>query len=112
MSLKKNDKNFKNRLKIQFEGEKSEDLGGLSREFFHLLSQSFFNEMKIVNGFTLFKSDIYYNFGIFLGLALWNGFEISLNLPLIFYENLMNEEYSECSLKEIDFDLFENFNKF
>jgi hypothetical protein len=93
-------KNLKNSLRIQFRGEPGMDEGGLTKEFFHLITQELFDPKF---GMFTIKNESYWwlkqdsidcnlNFelvGMLMGLAIYNKTLLDLKFPLALYKKLM-----------------------
>ena len=90
-------KNLKNPLKVQFKGEPGMDEGGLTKEFFHLITQELFDPkfgmFTVKNkSFWWLKQDSIdcnLNFeliGMLMGLAIYNKTLLDLKFPLALYK--------------------------
>lgn len=93
-------KNLKNPLKVQFRGEPGMDEGGLTKEFFHLITQELFHPKYGM--FTLKNESFWWlkqdsldcnlNFelvGMLMGLAIYNKTLLDLKFPLALYKKLI-----------------------
>lgn len=116
---------LKQRLNIKFIGEEGLDYGGLSREFFFLLSHEMFNpdyslfEYSSNGSYTLKinpQSGInpehlyYFKFiGRVVGVAIFHTqyLDISFTVPL--YKGLLNKKPTFNDLESVDPDLYRNF---
>eukprot|EP00158_Paraphelidium_tribonemae_P006151 Partr_v1_DN27704_c1_g1_i1_m67605 putative HECTc len=90
-------------FKVKFVGEEGVDQGGVQKEFFQLLfstvldpEQGLFTydegtRLSWINAFS--KKDVGYFklVGAMLGLSVYNGIMIDVNLPLVFYKKLLYE---------------------
>lgn len=101
------------RLVISFKDEKTEDDGGVTREFFFLMSNVFFSkELKLFEltesgdfyWFSHFKNnnmDYYKKAGIFVRLALMNSVVLPIRFPLVLYKKLYDIPLNINDLDEI-----------
>lgn len=96
---------LRKKLKVVFVGEDGIDAGGVTREFFHLLSEDLFDvnsgmwsdRYDSVGGepITWFNSDCswndegYYLVGILVGLAVYNSVLLDVNFPPAVYRKLL-----------------------
>ncbi|CAD8049649.1 unnamed protein product [Paramecium primaurelia] len=120
--LSRKEINLKSRLSIVFKGEQGIDQGGLTREFFSLLTQKLFDVQ-----FTMFvtrnnNTVLWFNkhhmempikyelIGMLLGLALYNQVLLDINFPQLVFKKLMNEPVSFEDLKELDLDTYKALN--
>ena len=92
-------------LKLRFlDGEEDgQDLGGVTQEFFVILMQEIFNpdyglfvtdsqtQMSWFNESSLDGVQKFEMVGVILGLALYNGVTLPINLPLAFYMKLLGQ---------------------
>ena len=113
---------LKRRLMIKFEGEEGLDYGGLSREFFYLLSHEMFNpfyclfEYSAHDNYTLQispHSDInpehlsYFEFiGRVVGLAIFHQRFVDAFFVPAFYKMLLQKSVNVEDLEGIDADLY------
>lgn len=112
LCIKSHQKDLMKSLRVEFVNEPGVDAGGLRKEWFLLLTKALFNPM---NGlFTcneesrfswpsitpiVFKEEdsasgngeLYYLFGIVIGLAIFNGTILDLQFPKAFYKKLCGE---------------------
>ncbi|PIK48323.1 putative E3 ubiquitin-protein ligase HECTD2 [Apostichopus japonicus] len=109
-------KDLKKPLKIKFVGggEQGLDMGGLQKEFFHLIVDSIFDpnrgmftyseETRLVwfNGASLELDKEFELVGTLLGLAIYNGVILDVQFPRVLYKNLHNETVSCQDLAEIN----------
>ncbi|KAL7721723.1 HECT-type E3 ubiquitin transferase [Entamoeba marina] len=97
----KRPQDFKKELKIQFEGEVGVDAGGVSKEWFSLITKEIFNVeygMFTYNKTTRQywfnpNSEDYADFqliGIVLGLAIYNNIILDISFPIILFKKLLN----------------------
>lgn len=100
-------------IKIHFEGETGKDDGGLSREFFGLISQQMvdpsFSMFTVVNGSyhwfnIMFKGDPgYFKFvGTIVGLAAVNSYNLNVQFPSLLFKKLVGKKLILDDLAEID----------
>lgn len=95
-------KNLKNPLKVQFRGEPGMDEGGLTKEFFNLLTQELFDPkfgMFTVKNESFWwlkqdSMDCNLNFelvGMLMGLAIYNKTLLDIRFPRALYKKLIND---------------------
>ena len=120
--LSKPNINFRSPLKIEFIGEEGIDQGGLKKEFFMLLIKQIFNEKNKL--FTYYSKSrlFWFNFnskeevikyeliGKILGLSIYNGILLDIKFHLALYKKLIKVEPNLEDIKEIDGELYNNFN--
>ncbi|CAK90602.1 unnamed protein product (macronuclear) [Paramecium tetraurelia] len=114
--------NLKSKLSIVFKGEQGIDQGGLTREFFSILTQKLFDVQ-----FTMFvtrnnNTVLWFNkhhmempikyelIGMLLGLALYNQVLLDVSFPQLVFKKLMNETVQFEDLKELDLDTYKALN--
>ena len=88
-------------LKVVFKGEDGVDAGGVTKEFFQLLSQELFDmstgmwsnrfddRVTWFNGDCTWNFDGYYLVGVLFGLALYNGVLLDVHFPTAVYRKLL-----------------------
>mmetsp|Transcript_470 Transcript_470/g.1072 ORF Transcript_470/g.1072 Transcript_470/m.1072 type:complete len:1462 (+) Transcript_470:89-4474(+) len=88
-------------LKVVFKGEDGVDAGGVTKEFFQLLSQELFDvstgmwstrygdRVTWFNGDCTWNFDGYYLVGILVGLALYNSVLLDVHFPAAVYRKLL-----------------------
>ncbi|KAG0244214.1 hypothetical protein BGX31_009610 [Mortierella sp. GBA43] len=117
---------LKKRLMIKFEGEDGLDYGGLSREFFFLLSHEMFNpfyclfEYSAHDNYTLQinpHSGInpehlnYFKFiGRVVGLAIFHRRLLDAFFIVSFYKMILKKKVMLADLESVDADVFRNMN--
>ncbi|KAG0308263.1 E3 ubiquitin-protein ligase pub1, partial [Dissophora globulifera] len=117
---------LKKRLMIKFEGEDGLDYGGLSREFFFLLSHEMFNpfyglfEYSAHDNYTLQinpHSGInpehlnYFKFiGRVVGLAIFHRRLLDAFFIVSFYKMILKKKVTLADLESVDADVFRNLN--
>ncbi|KAG0277287.1 hypothetical protein BGZ96_002924 [Linnemannia gamsii] len=117
---------LKKRLMIKFEGEDGLDYGGLSREFFFLLSHEMFNpfyclfEYSAHDNYTLQinpHSSInsehlnYFKFiGRVVGLAIFHRRLLDAFFIVSFYKMILKKKVTLADLESVDADVFRNLN--
>jgi hypothetical protein len=102
-------------LKVVFDGEEGKDAGGLSREFFYLVSDRLlsprFGMFKIVEGRFLWFSRILFNevhnfylCGAIVSLAVHNAMILPVKFPLVLYKKLLTPDkpLTLADLEEVD----------
>lgn len=109
-------KNLRKPLKVTFRGEPGMDEGGLTKEFFHLLTQRLFDPnfgmFTVKNeAFCWFKIDSmafnlnYELIGMLMGLAIYNKTLLDVRFPLALYKKLLIEHSTRRKLKLAPKDL-------
>ncbi|KAF9905450.1 hypothetical protein BX616_001008, partial [Lobosporangium transversale] len=117
---------LKKRLMIKFEGEDGLDYGGLSREFFFLLSHEMFNpfyclfEYSAHDNYTLQinpHSSInpehlnYFKFiGRVVGLAIFHRRLLDAFFIVSFYKMILKKKVTLADLESVDADVYRNLN--
>lgn len=102
---------FLKALRVSFIGEEGIDAGGLRKEWFMLLTKEFFNRKSTLfetipeSRFSWFPScpqttlpenknteQLYFLFGVVIGLAIFNGVILDVSFPKVFYKKMCNEQ--------------------
>lgn len=95
-------KELRMKLRVKFKGEDGIDAGGVTREFFHLLSEELFDvnssmwTRRFGDNITWFNSDCtwdeqgYELVGILFGLALYNGVLLDVHFPQAVYRKMLD----------------------
>ncbi|XP_067949124.1 ubiquitin-protein ligase E3A-like [Watersipora subatra] len=98
-----NPNDLKKQLYVEFEGEQGIDEGGVSKEFFQLITEEIFNPdfgMFVYDADTRqfwFNPDSFENeaqftlVGILLGLAIYNNIILDVRFPMVIYRKLMGK---------------------
>jgi hypothetical protein len=103
-------KNLRKPLNVTFKGEPGMDEGGLTKEFFHLITQQLFDPnfgmFTVKNkAFCWFKQDsmaFNLNFeliGMLMGLAIYNKTLLDVKFPLALYKKLLIDHYTRHNIK-------------
>ena len=116
---------FLKKLKVVFQGESAVDVGGPSREFFYLISESLFSPNYGM--FVLVNHDQYNWFsqlsfenersfflvGAIVGLAVHNSIVLPIRFPLVVYKRLLRpqEQLNLADLAQIDPELAKNLKQ-
>ncbi|KAG0215162.1 hypothetical protein BGX31_000904 [Mortierella sp. GBA43] len=124
--MRQSPNDLKKRLMIKFEGEDGLDYGGLSREFFFLLSHEMFNpfyclfEYSAHDNYTLQinpHSSInsehlnYFKFiGRVVGLAIFHRRLLDAFFIVSFYKMILKKKVMLADLESVDADVFRNLN--
>jgi len=94
-------KEIRKRLRVSFKGEEGIDAGGVTKEFFQLLSEELFEvnsglwSTKYGNDVNWFNSDNTWNdnnyelIGLLFGLALYNSVLLDVRFPLAVYRKIL-----------------------
>ncbi|KAG8867505.1 hypothetical protein FRC20_005572 [Serendipita sp. 405] len=117
---------LKKRLMIKFDGEDGLDYGGLSREFFFLLSHEMFNpfyclfEYSAHDNYTLQINPAsgvnpehlnYFKFiGRCLGLGIFHRRFLDAYFVVSFYKTILNKKVTLSDLESVDAELFRGMN--
>ncbi|EJW81873.1 UBE3A protein, partial [Wuchereria bancrofti] len=113
-----NSANFKKQLRIQFDGEQAVDEGGVSKEFYQLITDELFCPdygMFILNektGLYWFNSqcnfcdDEFGLIGLLFGLAIYNNILIDVRFPTLVYVKLLARPAVFDELAQIDSELY------
>ncbi|KAL4002772.1 HECT-domain (ubiquitin-transferase) family protein [Acanthocheilonema viteae] len=113
-----NSANFKKQLRIQFDGEQAVDEGGVSKEFYQLITDQLFCPdygMFILNektGLYWFNSqcnfcdDEFGLIGLLFGLAIYNNILIDVRFPTLVYVKLLARPAVFDELAQIDPELY------
>lgn len=123
--LRANPEDLRKRLKVEFEGEEAIDAGGVSRDFFTLVTNALFSPdyamfVLINNQFYWFMCHIhdfdeyeqYYRvFGLFVGMAITNSVILPIRFPLVLYRKLLNQKMTLHDYAEIDPQAAETLEK-
>lgn len=109
-----NPSDLKKQLVVEFEGEQGIDEGGLSKEFFQLVTDQVFNPDYAMFAFnpetrnfwfnpTSFESDAQFTLiGIMLGLAIYNTVILDVHFPMVLYRKLLGRKGTFEDLQELD----------
>ena len=102
------------KLNVVFKGEAGVDAGGVSREFFFLLSEMFspdhgmfeiINERYWFNKSTAESSLLFSMLGTIVGLAIFNGVMLPVRFPIVLFKKLMKKPLTLDDLAEIEPDV-------
>jgi len=107
-------------LRVDFRGEEGVDAGGLTREWYHVISREMFNE-----NYALFKASddgafqpnpssavnsdhlLFFNFiGRVVGKALWDGQLLDAHFTRSFYKHILGQEVTFKDLEAMDSTLY------
>ena len=103
-------------MKIKFvgSGEEGLDQGGVQKEFFQIIIQQLLDpsyglfqydkETRLywINGFSMEPIKFFDLFGVVLGLALYNGVMVDINLPDVFYKKILLDGSSRAMYQSND----------
>lgn len=104
--LQQNPNTYLRMIKVIFDGESEYEIGGPSREFFHLISGQLFSpEFGLFSrcndeGFLWFTtnstkdSQVYQLAGTIVGLAIYNAILLPIRFPFILYKKILNPNIS------------------
>lgn len=106
---------LRKKLRIVFKGEEGIDAGGVTREFFQLLSTQLFDdssgmwsESLAAEQITWFNPDCrwsddgYYLVGILIGLAVYNSVLLDVHFPQAIYRKLLGESLGFEDLVDVE----------
>ncbi|XP_072112577.1 probable E3 ubiquitin-protein ligase HERC4 [Mobula birostris] len=113
---------FCDTLEVIFEGEPGIDQGGLSQEFFSLITKELYNQPMIFKQYEESRllwflewdpeiKDVFRLLGILCWLALYNGFVADFHFPLALYKKLRHERPTLDDLKELSPTLGRNLQE-
>ena len=109
-------RNLRKQLQVTFQGEQGVDAGGVSREFFYLLTQEIFSpdygmfvqlpdQRYWFSGLNYIELHYYAALGKILGLAIYNSIILPIRFPNVFYKKLMGVPTRLEDLSDIDEEL-------
>uniref|UniRef100_A0A915J683 HECT-type E3 ubiquitin transferase n=1 Tax=Romanomermis culicivorax TaxID=13658 RepID=A0A915J683_ROMCU len=105
---------LKKQMFVEFEHEQAVDEGGVSKEFYQLITAQLFNldygmfifneatHLFWFNSFCVDCSSEYTLIGMLFGLAIYNYIIVDVQLPIVLYKKLMNTPGSFDDLKYFD----------
>uniref|UniRef100_A0A914ULP6 HECT-type E3 ubiquitin transferase n=1 Tax=Plectus sambesii TaxID=2011161 RepID=A0A914ULP6_9BILA len=105
---------FKKQLRVEFEGEQGVDEGGVSKEFYQLVTDELFNpdygmfvyseETRLFwfNPGCTYCEREYRLIGILFGLAIYNQVLVDVRFPLVLYRKLFGRRAVFADLKQLD----------
>ncbi|XP_019887375.1 probable E3 ubiquitin-protein ligase HERC4 isoform X1 [Ooceraea biroi] len=108
-----NSSDLKKPLRVKFNGEEAEDVGGVKKEFFMLLwrelldpKYGMFKEYEEsrklwFNSDSLEDTDMFTLIGILCGLAIYNATIINLPFPKALYKKLLNEAIDLSDMEDL-----------
>jgi len=113
--------NLRKPIKVRFLGEEGIDAGGVKKEFFQLIVKKLFDPSFSM--FNLYEPQRIYWFnpdtlehklnfeliGVILGLAIYNGVILDIQMPLVVYKKLLGIQPTIDDLKELDPELVKQF---
>jgi ubiquitin-protein ligase E3 A len=112
---------FARKMLVRFRGEEGEDIGGVSREFFHLLMSQLFSRdygmFRIVNGsyywFDVSSDEdiLYQTLGTVVALAVYNQIMLPIRFPLLFYKKMLGRPLGMHDLSELEPGLVQSFRQ-
>ncbi|VDM37456.1 unnamed protein product [Toxocara canis] len=109
--------NFRKQLRVYFDGEQAVDEGGVSKEFYQLITQQLFcpdygmfiaNEktgLYWFNSQCTFCDDEYGLIGLLFGLAIYNNVLVDVRFPTALYTKLLARPAQFDELAQLDPDL-------
>ncbi|CAM9468222.1 unnamed protein product [Ectocarpus fasciculatus] len=118
------DSDLRKRLKVVFRGEDGVDEGGVTKEFFQLLTVQLFDqsfgmfvpageEGRVLwfNKDCVWADEEYGLVGLLVGLAVYSGVILDVPLPLVVFKKVLGEQLSLEDLKDIDPGLLKGFRR-
>jgi ubiquitin-protein ligase E3 A len=103
------------KLMVTFEGEEALDVGGVSREYFHLLMSQLFSPdygmFQVLKGKYWFNMTCiddpitYKTLGTIVALAIYNQIILPIRFPLLLYKKLLGQCISLDDLVELDVEV-------
>lgn len=110
----KKDIDFLKGVYVKFEGEEGIDYGGVKRDFFYTIFEKFKLEgylMKMKNCYWINphinNDEVYFYFGVLIGLAVYNNCYANTGLPLSFFKKLKCEPLTFDDLVEFDASIYQ-----
>ncbi|CAG9322193.1 unnamed protein product [Blepharisma stoltei] len=109
--------NFRKPLRVIFLGEEGIDAGGVKKEFFQLVIKELFDPSFSMFNLYLPQRIYWFNpdtleakinfelIGLVLGLAIYNGVILDIQMPLVVYKKLLGIQTTIDDLRELDPDL-------
>ena len=106
-------KELMGKVRVQFQGEEAYDAGGVSREFFSLVTSTLFSPdygmFELVNErFYWFRSSesneqarYFTLLGAFIGIAINNKVILPIRFPLLMYKKLLNYKNSKFDINDL-----------
>uniref|UniRef100_A0A0N5AZI7 HECT-type E3 ubiquitin transferase n=1 Tax=Syphacia muris TaxID=451379 RepID=A0A0N5AZI7_9BILA len=110
--------NFKKQLKVYFDGEHAVDEGGVSKEFYQLVTQELFcpdygmfvcnqsSGLYWFNSQCTFCDDEYNLIGLLFGLAIYNNVLVDVRFPTLLYTKLLARPGAFEDLVQLEKDLY------
>lgn len=114
------------KLRVQFTGEEGVDAGGLTREWYSILSREVFNPnyalfLPSANGTTFQPNSMsfcnsehleFFKFvGRFIGKALFDGYNLDVHFTRSFYKHILSQEVTFHDIEDIDPEYYKNLQK-
>lgn len=120
--IKLNLANLQKSLRVQFVNEPGIDAGGLKKEWFSLLTKSLFTPSagmftEVESNYLWFHVialnglEMYYLFGVIMGLAIYNSTILDLNFPPAVYKILLGKPLSFADYRMIFPEVADNLMK-
>lgn len=111
-------------ISIVFDGEAGIDMGGLTREFFHISVSEFFSPkyhlFQIVNNrFYWFCDSLCFDdelqffsvLGTLVGLAVYNRIILPIRFPLLMYKKILGKQLTINDMAELDQNIAQSLNQ-
>lgn len=105
-------------MKITFEGEEGVDSGGITKEFFQLISDNLVQDtflFKIQNNVLWFNEEIYTKkyeiVGKLVGVALYNDVILNIPFPTFLFKIFLNKKPNLDDLSEIEPEIYNSLKK-
>uniref|UniRef100_A0A0N4ZV23 HECT-type E3 ubiquitin transferase n=1 Tax=Parastrongyloides trichosuri TaxID=131310 RepID=A0A0N4ZV23_PARTI len=113
--------NVRKQLRVQFEGEEGIDEGGLSKEFYQIITKKIFDPDY---GMFIFNKDSgtywfnpqctycdmeYVLIGLMIAMALYNEVMIDVSFPVILYKRLLSSQVELEDMKSFDKVMYNSF---
>jgi len=112
--------NFKQQMKVKFDGEQGVDEGGVKKEFFQLITRQLLTpdygmfttkaDDRIL-WFNMTSIEAPLNFelaGMILGLSIYNAVNLDVKFPIVVYKKLLDEPLVLKDLREIEPELYKS----
>jgi ubiquitin-protein ligase E3 A len=113
---------FVRKLMVTFRGEEGLDAGGVSREYFHLLTGQLFNPdygmfKVIANKYYWFYGGpcdepvLFCTLGTIVAIAVYNNVTLPIRFPLLFYKKLLRKQLTLSDLSEVEPEIVASFRQ-
>lgn len=117
------DEELRKPLKVEFYQEEGVDAGGVTKEFFQLLTAQLFSpefgmfsltedgRSLWISPSAVWSTQEFHLIGVLLGLAVYNGVLLDVHLPKLFYRKLLHRTMTLNDVGSVDFALCDGLKK-